>query len=216
MKEEISETVEINGVRYRSAMNAWDKIGKTSFSTYQGRKSQGLSLEVCLGLEPLPKLERYEVGGKPYGSLAEIAETYNLSIGQLTSRLNNMSLEQAVIYKPSNGRFSESIFEKNQELANTLGTLYFVRVNLTNGSLHKIGITKKETGQRFYSHDIEIIAEAKGKLYDLYRLEQKIITEFSELHYRAEDEFEGRTETFLLMDDEEKEILRFISENLKT
>lgn len=127
-----------------------------------------------------------------------------------------MSLEQAVIYKPSNGRFSESIFEKNQELANTLGTLYFVRVNLTNGSLHKIGITKKETGQRFYSHDIEIIAEAKGKLYDLYRLEQKIITEFSELHYRAEDEFEGRTETFLLMDDEEKEILRFISENLKT
>lgn len=214
VKEDIAEAVEVQGIQYRSAMNAWDIIGKTSFSTYQGRKLQGLTLEVCLGLEPLPRLERYEINGITYGSLSEVAKAYSLSVGKLTSRLNNMSLEQAVTYKPSNGRFSESVFEKNPELANTPGTLYFIRVALTDGVLHKIGITKKETTQRFYSYDIEVITEVKGKLRDLYYLEQLIIIEFSELHYRAEDEFEGKTETFLLMDEEEKEILRFISENL--
>lgn len=214
VKESITETVEVQGITYRSSMNAWDEVGKTSFSTYQGRKLQGLPLEVCLGLEPLPRLERYDVYGVSYGSLADVAKKYNLTVGQLTSRLNNMTLEQAVIYKPSNGRYSESTFEKNLDLANTPGTLYFIRVALADGVLHKIGITQKETTQRFYSHYIEVIEEVRGRLSDLYGLEQLIISEFSELHYRAEDEFEGRTETFLLLDEEEKEILNFISENL--
>ncbi|MGM0429772.1 MAG: hypothetical protein ACQEQ2_05685 [Pseudomonadota bacterium] len=195
-------------------MNAWDKVGKTSFSTYQGRKLQGLPLEVCLGLEPLPRLERYDINGVSYGSLADVAKEYDLTVGQLVSRLNNMTLEQAVIYKPSNGRYSESTFEKKPDLANTLGTLYFIRVALADGVLHKIGITQKETNQRFYSHNIEVIKEVRGRLRDLYDLEQFVICEFSELHYRAEDEFEGRTETFLLLDEEEKEILNFISENI--
>lgn len=213
VKEGITEVVEVQGITYRSSMNAWDEIGKTSFSTYQARKLQGFPLEVCLGLEPLPRLERYDINGVPYGSLADVAKAYDLTVGQLASRLNNMTLEQAVIYKPSNGRYSESIFEKNTYLANMPGILYFVRVDLADGVLHKIGITQKETTQRFYSHNIEVIEEVRGRLRDLYDLEQLIISEFSELHYRAEDEFEGRTETFLLLDEEEKEILNFISEN---
>lgn len=213
VKEDITETVEVQGVSYRSAMAAWDAIGKTSFSTYQSRKSQGLSLGVCLGLEPLPSLGRYEVNGVTYGSLAELAGAYNLTFCQLTSRLNNMSLEQAVTYQPSNGRFSKSGFDRNPELANTLGRLYFVRIALSNGVLHKIGITKKETSQRFHAYNIKVITEIKGKLRELYNLEQSIIREFSHLHYRAEDEFEGKTETFLLMDEEEKEVLNFISKH---
>lgn len=214
VKEGITETVKVQGITYRSSMNAWDEVGKTSFSTYQGRKLQGLPLEVCLGLEPLPRLERYDIDGVSYGSLADVAKAYDLTVGQLVSRLNNMTLEQAIIYKPSNGRYSESTFEKNPDLANTPGTLYFIRVALTDGVLHKIGITQKETTQRFYSHDIEVIEEVRGRLRDLYDLEQMIISEFSEFHYRAEDEFEGRTETFLLLDEEEKEVLNFISESL--
>jgi len=214
VKEEITDTVEVQGITYRSSMNAWDEVGKTNFSTYQGRKLQGLPLEVCLGLEALPTLERYNIHGVSYGSLADVAKAFDLTVGQLASRLNNMTLEQAVIYKPSNGRYSESTFEKNPDLSNTPGTLYFIRVALADGVLHKIGITQKETTQRFYSLDIEVIAEVKGRLRALYDLEQLIISEFSELHYRAEDEFEGRTETFLLMDEEEKDILGFISESL--
>ena len=214
VKEDTTEVVEVRGIRYRSSQNAWDEIGKTNFAVYQARKTLGHSLEVCLGLEPLPSIERYELNGKTYGSLSEVAKENDLSVGQLTSRLKNMSLEEAVIYKPSNGRYSESVFEKDPELANTLATLYFIRVALTDGILQKVGITQKETSQRFRSHNIEIITEVKGKLRDLYELEQLIISEFSELHYRAEDEFEGRTETFLLMEEEEKEILNFISGHL--
>ncbi|MFG0416022.1 GIY-YIG nuclease family protein [Pseudomonas sp. zjy_8] len=216
VKEEITETVVVQGITYRSSMSAWDEVGKTNFSTYQGRKSQGFPLEVCLGLEPLPTLERYDISGVSYSSLADVAKAFDLTVGQLTSRLKNMTLEQAVIYRPSNGRYSESTFKKNPDLANTPGTLYFIRVALADGVLHKIGITQKETAQRFYSHNIEVISEIKGRLRALYSLEQLIINEFSDLHYRAEDEFEGRTETFLLMGDEEKDILEFISENRNT
>ncbi|HAS1031284.1 TPA: hypothetical protein I3782_004197 [Enterobacter cloacae] len=216
IKESLTETVEVQGITYRSSMNAWDRVGKTSFSTYQGRKYQGLPLEVCLGLEPLPVLERYDIDGVSYGSLADVAKSYDLTVGQLVSRLNNMTLEQAVVYKPSNGRYSDSAFENNPDLASIPGTLYFIRVILTDGILHKIGITQKETTQRFYSYHIEVIEEFRGRLRDLYDLEQLIISEFSDLHYRAEDEFEGRTETFLLMDEEEKEILNFIDKNLDT
>src|SRR5690606_27973747 len=123
VKESITETVEVQGITYRSSMNAWDEVGKTSFSTYQGRKLQGLPLEDCLRLEPLPILERYDIYGVSYGSLADVAKAYDLTVGQLASRLNNMTLEQAVIYKPSNGRYSESTFERNPDLANTPGTL---------------------------------------------------------------------------------------------
>ena len=130
VKEGITETVEVQGITYRSSMNAWDEVGKTSFSTYQGRKLQGFPLEVCLGLEPLPRLERYDIYGVSYGSLADVAKTYNLTVGQLASRLNNMTLEQAVVYKPSNGRYSESTFKKKPNLANTPGILYFIRVAL--------------------------------------------------------------------------------------
>ncbi|WP_139167173.1 GIY-YIG nuclease family protein [Chromobacterium sphagni] len=214
VREEIAESVEINGKKYRSAMNAWEEIGKTNFTTYQSRKSQGLPLEVCLGLDPLPKLERYELNGVSYSSLNEIAAAFDLSVSQLTYRLNSMSLEQAVVYKPSNGRFSTSIFEKNPVLANSTGTLYFIKIALADGNLHKIGVTRKTTSQRFYSYDVEVICEVKGKICNLYKLEQLIISEFSELHYRAEDEFEGRTETFQLMDEEESCLLSFIQDNL--
>lgn len=156
VKEGITETVEVQGITYRSALNAWDEVGKTSFSTYQGRKLQGFPLEVCLGLESLPKLERYDINGVHFGSLADVAKAYDLTVGQLASRLNNMTLEQAVIYKPSNGRYSESTFKKNPELSNAPGTLYFIKVALADGVLHKIGITQKETTQRFYSHNIEV------------------------------------------------------------
>lgn len=44
-------SVVINGVKYRSANDAFNKIGKVSFTTYQGRREMGKRLEVCLGLE---------------------------------------------------------------------------------------------------------------------------------------------------------------------
>lgn len=212
VKEEVTEAVEINGKQYRSAMSAWESIGVTNFATYQGRKTQGFPLDICLGLTPLPSEEKYLVGGKTYGSISEVAKAHSLTASQLTSRLNNMSLEEAVVYVPSNGRYTAASFIKDPELANSKGVLYFIKIKLSNGVLHKIGITQKETSQRFNSYKFELIHEVKGRLQDIYELEQLIVKEFAYLHYRAEDEFEGRTETFLLTDEEEGYVLDFIQE----
>lgn len=213
VKEEISEKVTINGKQYRSAMSAWESVGLTNFVTYQGRKTKGFSLEVCLGLQPLPSEEKYQIGEMTYGSISEVANAYNLTVGQLASRLNTMTLEEAVVYTPSNGRYTAASFKRNPELANSKGILYFIKIKLSDGVLHKIGITQKETSQRFNSYKFELIHEVRGRLQELYEMEQLIVKEFSDLHYRAEEEFEGRTETFLLMDDEEKYVLDFILEH---
>lgn len=213
VKEKISESVIVNGIEYRSALNAHDMIGQKTLATFNARKLKGFSLEVCLGLEPLPPLQRYDLNGKVYNTLSEVAEDYDLSVSTLTARLYNMSLEEAVVFKPMNGRYSAVVFARDPELANTAGTFYFVRISLNDGILHKVGITKREAVHRFAAYQVEVICEVKGRMIDLHNLEQRVLAEFADLHYRAEEEFDGRTETFQLMDEEEQEMLVFIQEN---
>ena len=210
VKESITDSVTVDGITYRSAMSAWEKIGQTNFSTYQGRKSKGYEVPVCLGLEPLPLESRYFVQGRTFSSIAEVANFYNLTPGQLNSRLNNMDLEQAVIYQPSNGRYSRSVFNKNPTLAKSAGVLYLVKVSLQDGMLHKVGITLKETSQRFQNFKYIPIIEIKGTLAELFEIEQSVVKKYKHLHYRAEEEFEGKTETFLFNNVEEKQVVEFI------
>ncbi|NDJ84148.1 hypothetical protein GXP65_24255 [Vibrio campbellii] len=210
VKEPISDRVEVDGIIYRSSMSAWEAIGETNFSTYQGRKANGHELRVCLGLDPLPTESRYVIHGKTFSSLAEVASYYHLNSAQLNSRLNNMSLEEAVVYQPSNGRYSRSIFKKNPELAKAPGVLYFVKISLQDGVLHKVGITQKKTRQRFQNFEFSPIIELNGSLEDLFEIEQSVKKEFKSLHYRAEEEFEGKTETFLLTDSEERLVVEYI------
>lgn len=211
VKEPIPDCVKVNGTKYKSAMNAWDNIGKTSFATYQGRKRQGLPLEVCLGLAPLPQEDKYELKGKSYHSLKELAADYDLSVGQLSGRLQTMSLEEAVSYVPSNGRYTEARFRDDPELAATIGTLYFVKLHSMDRILHKVGITLKKVEQRLASVRFKLLAEFEGTLVGLHRVEQKVIKEFCNNLSRANEGFEGKTETFLLMDDEEAEMLAFLN-----
>jgi hypothetical protein len=217
VSEPISEEVTINGVTYRSALQAFEKIGITSLSVFQERKRRGLTLEVCLGLESLPNIYRHEVNGKSFTTLENVASFYNITLGQLNSRLQYMSLEEAVIYTPSNGRYSKTIFERDSALANTIGHLYFVKIEFEEGALHKIGITQNSVKHRLskqsYAHTV--IREFEGKLSKIYEVEQAVLSEFQDLHYRADDEFEGRTETFLLTKQEEIEMLNFILDKLE-
>lgn len=210
IKENVGEVVVVRGQAYRSAMSAWESIGKTNSSTYHSRRSNGYSIEVSLGLEPLPSELKFEINGVLHESLQEVAQAYNLTKQQLTYRLNFMSIEDAVIYRPSNGRYTLKAFNRNPELANTAGMIYFVKISLTEGVLHKIGITQKQTSQRLISHDFELILEFSGRLEQLYEIEQEIVKVFSDCHYPAEKDFEGRTETFLLMENEEKEVMDFM------
>ena len=192
-------------------MSAWESEGETSFSVYQARKTSGHKLEVCLGLEPLPKKERYELDSKSYSSLGDVAADYGLNEDQLSSRLRNMSLEEAVNYNPSNGKYSTAYFRKFPDVAQSSGSLYFVSINFEGGQLHKIGITRRPVADRFKAHDYRAIAVYEGQVQHLYKLEQEAISVFKHLHYRADEDFDGRTETFLLTDDEETQVHLFLS-----
>ena len=151
------------------------------------------------------------MNGESYSSIAEIASDFDLTSTQLSSRLETMTLEEAVNYIPSNGRYSESRFKSDTKLAKTVGSLYFIKIISSDGTLHKIRITARAVGRRFSSIEYELIEEYTGTLCDLYRVEQRVMTLFSDKHYRGDDDFDGRTETFLLMDEEELEMQEAIA-----
>ena len=214
VKEPILEQITVDGKVFRSATKAWEAIRKTSWSTYEGRKLCGHSLEVCLGLQPLPTLDRYEVFGVVYSTIAEVAKAYYMSSSQLSGRLQMMTLEEAVEYIPANGRYTEARFKEDPSLALATGIFYFIKIESKDGPLHKIGITLKPIERRFQSTYFELIAQYSGKMFDLYKIEQEILLQFKANHYRGDEDFDGRTETFLLMAHEELEMLKTIANKM--
>lgn len=212
--EPVSDQVTVNGKVFRSATKAWETIGKTNWSTYEGRKLGGHSLEVCLGLKPLPSLDRYEVFGVVYSTIAEVANAVNMKSSQLSGRLQTMTLEEAIEYVPANGRYTEARFREDPNLAAATGTFYFIKIESKDGLLHKIGITLKPIERRFQSTNFELIDQYSGKMFDLYKIEQEILSEFKENLHRGDEDFDGRTETFLLMAHEELEMLKTIAHKM--
>ena len=51
-------------------------------------------------------------------------------------------------------------------------------------------------------------------MFDLYKIEQEILRQFKENYYRGDEDFDGRTETFLLMAHEELEMLKTIAHKM--
>ena len=207
VKEAPSDPVTIDGITYRSAMSAWEAIGTTNFPTYTSRKTQGLPMSVCLGLAPLPTEGRYEVDGEIYSTLPKVAEAFGLTLSQLHSRLQKMSLADAVKYVPANGRYSLKRFNEEPELSDSVGMLYFVRIVSQSGTLHKIGVTLRTLGERFKNSDYYTIATFAGTMRNIFLLEQEILKSFQALRYRGDEDFEGKTEMFLLMTEEESDLL---------
>ena len=212
--EPVANPVTVNGVTYRSAQAAWEEIGETSFSLFSARRTEDMDIRVCLGLDPLPSRERYDFGGKSYPNLEELAAACGLSAGQLSGRLRTMTIEEAVNYRPIHGRYTPAKFKADPELAARQASLYFVSIQAKDGQLHKVGITTRTTKARFHRSHHETIGLWAGRLDDLYVIEQEILQEFSEYHYRAEEEFDGRTETFIFLPEEEARVVERISQKI--
>lgn len=202
VKEVIGEKVVINGKSYKSPRAAWESIGTVTESNFSSRKAQGLPIEICLGLSPLPKEDKYFVNGTGYPSLEALAVSYDLTPGQLVHRLRTMNVEDAVIYKPTYGGYTQKRFDDDPQLALLQGALYFVSIEQPEGVLHKIGITRYSAANRLQSYKYRPIIQATGNLRELFEIEQTILNEFHSLKYRADESFDGKTETFLLNDAE--------------
>ena len=97
------------------------------------------------------------------------------------------------------GKYCESTFNKNPELKDKLGFLYFIELyDANNTKFYKIGITTSMR-TRFYN----FIKNNKGRicwtkednLYNCFQLEQKLLKENKEFLYRPTNlTIGGRTE----------------------
>jgi hypothetical protein len=213
VKEPVSERVVVNGITYRSAFAAWEAVGKTDYIAYQGRKNRKFPLDVCLGLAPIPRQPKYEINGKVFATIEEVAIEFHLTMGQINHRMLTMSLEDAIIYNPQNkGQYSRARFVYDPKLAKTIGNLYFVEINQESGVLHKIGITKGPIEKRL--SPIKILVQYSGELEKLFTIEQQILKEFQENHYRANEDFDGKTETFVFSENEVAKVIAAIDSKI--
>lgn len=198
VKESVSNPVVIDGVEYRSALNAWESIGINPLTEFNSRMGRKLPIKVCIGIDPIPPINVYEFRGKVYNSMEELAEEYGLRIGQLQYRLTIMSLEEALDYQPRNGRYTSKSFEDDPELATTRGSLYLAQMLFNGQVLHKVGITVRSVEHRLVSQKYKVVAEYAGTMGDVYSVEQHILTRFEPSKCRADSSFDGRTETLLI------------------
>jgi len=215
VKEPVSERVVVNGITYRSALAAWEAVGKTDIVAYQGRKNRNFPLDVCLGLAPIPRQPKYEINGKVFATLEEVATEFNLTVGKINYRMLTMSLEEAVIYTPQNkGQYSSVRFRDDPKLAKMIGNLYFAEISQESGILHKIGITQRPVEKRLSTK--KILAQYSGELEKLFIAEQQILEEFRENRYRANEDFDGKTETFVFSEDEVTKVMIAIERKIKS
>jgi hypothetical protein len=198
------KSVVVSGVSYRSAASAWKAIGKTSRASFDGRYREGYSLEQCLGLAAISGRHRWEVNGKTYKTLSEVAQDHGMSLSVLHRRLSWMDLEDALRYEDdSKGRYTLSRCRQNKRLAKSRATIYFVRVTTSEGVLQKVGITRQSIAARFHNNRYNVIATYWGSLQSVLTIERALLQRFSTHLYAAPKSFDGRTETLLLLPDEE-------------
>lgn len=202
-----STPIVIQGREFRSALAAWTEIGKTSFSVFNSRKSAGHNIEICLGLKALKEMRSYEVYGTLYSSIEAVSDQFRIATSTLEARLERMYIQEAIEFRATNGKYSMKLFKRDAKLAKSPAFLYFVEVFFGDSSLHKIGITRRTVDSRLGVGSHKKIAVIAGELEAVYQIEQQLIREFSANHWRADEDFEGRTETFLFTSDEEEQVL---------
>lgn len=216
LTEPPSTPIVVQGHEFRSALAAWTEIGKTSFSVFNSRKSAGHNIEICLGLKPLKEERSYDVYGRLYSSIEAVSAQFGIATSTLEARLERMDIQEAIEFRASNGKYSMKLFKRDAKLAKSPALLYFVEVFFGDTSLHKIGITRRTVDSRLGAGSHRKIAVIAGELEVVYQMEQQLIREFSVNHWRADEDFEGRTETFLFTSDEEEQVLEAIRSKAAT
>jgi hypothetical protein len=203
--------VEFDGVKYRSAHDAWTQIGQSSSAVYNSRKSAGHSLPVCLGLQPLPS-QVWELYGERYDSLEKVAQKWGIGASVLKSRIQRgMSMEEALEFLPFCGRYNSTYFENQPEEAAKTGSLYLVAINFPQGPRLKIGVTKQTLKKRLSGLDFTELLKVDGLLPALVAIERRVCEAFNQYRKAPNGSFSGRTETFIcepgLREEIEKSIL---------
>ncbi|MBL0122913.1 MAG: hypothetical protein IPP88_09315 [Betaproteobacteria bacterium] len=193
------------GKTYDSHMALWEAYQRDEayqnktccYSTFAAREKAGHPLEICLSAERLHRAATIKVRGELFATYAEVARRYGMKPSRLSRLMKKMAVEAAIDYKePTNGKYSEKFFVRFPEIAVSIGVFYFAQIDFTEFTRHKIGISRLSGAERLAGVCHDIIAEWRGPLALLYRLEQIMLVEYARLLKRGPDWFDGRTETF--------------------
>jgi hypothetical protein len=207
-----SKEVIVNGEKYKSRADAARAFGKTP-EQVRSLLDKGRTLEEALGLEIADLRYTITYEGIKYRSLKELCEEKDLKITTIQSRINRgMTLDDSILegdYIENEGRYNLTILKRDKELSNSMGYLYFIRLNLNDEWKHKIGITAKSTEQRMKGIKYELLFEVSSTLINCYKFEQVLLKKYKhkrDLRKGGQD-LDGFTEVLNLDTNEEKEII---------
>lgn len=175
-----SKPIKVEGIEYPSKAALAQAYGLTP-AVLMGRLADGSTVEQALRLEVKENSRTVTYEGEIFRSLKELADKKGISAGALRSRLNSgLSLKEAIDAGDkirNSGRYNLTILERDNELANKPGSLYFVRIIIENKILFKVGITTQTVKDRLKqeSYEFETLKVIEGLLIDCFKLEQELI-----------------------------------------
>jgi len=218
-----ARSVTIEGKEFRTISEAareYDLIPENVLAALQ----KGFTVEQALKLEIKPTEHSFFFEGKLYKSKEHLCRTFNFSITILRNRLNRgLTIRDALNLGNENigneGRYNQEIFERNQDLANRSGKLYFASVLINNKQRYKIGITAKTIRERLSKEFLSyrLIKFIKKSLYQCYLLEKQLLNKFSIYRDREinPEQLDGYKEVFDFPEEVVENIKSILDNNLK-
>ncbi len=201
--------VSVDGKKFQSIAEASRFFNKEVKNVEQHLK-KGRTIRQALGLDIIETKNLVIYEGKKYRSISELANKFGLSGALVLNRMKkkSISLDEAIKLGPEHlsneGRYNKKIFDKNPELANSNGWLYFVSIYINNQKRYKIGITSTTIENRLQQegYEFSVIKAFNSTLLNCYLLEQKINKKFK--NYKDKNinasHLDGHTEIFDLSD----------------
>ena len=209
-RRKIGKEVIIDGRKFNSIAEA-SNFYKRDPEAVRTQILKGRTLREALGLDLADTNYVISYKGKKYKSLPILIKSLGLSYNLIASRIHNMGLsfEEAIKlgsdHISNEGRYNKKIFDKNPDLANSKGYLYFVSINIDNKKRYKIGITKSSVKKRLdqEGYNYSIIKTCNSSLINCYLMEQKLIKKFKNFRDRSikAEQLDGHTEIFNFSED---------------
>lgn len=214
-----SKPINVEGIEYPSKAALAEAYGLTP-AVLLGRLAGGTTVEQALGLEVKETSRTVTHEGESFSSLKDLAEKKGISVGALRSRLNSgLSLKEAIDAGDkirNSGRYNLTILERDNELANKPGWLYFVKIIIKDKVRFKVGITTQTVNDRLKqeAYEFETIRVVEGPLIDCFKLEQELINLLADKRDIdvTSDMLDGYSEIFNLDESDVQVILEVLGE----
>ena len=218
-----AKSVTVEGKKFRTISEAAREYGLIP-ENVQVALQKGFTIEQALKLEIRPTEASFFFEGKFYKSREHLCRKFNFSSSLMHNRLNRgLTIREALNLGNENigneGRYNQTIFERNQDLANSSGKLYFASVLINNKQRYKIGITAKTIRERLSKEFLSyrLIKFIKKSLYQCYLLEKQLLNKFSIYRDREinPEQLDGYKEVFDFPEEVVENIKSILDKNLK-